>query len=87
MWNVFSLSQEAGVPPSRLMHIEDSYAAYCFDEAVLQWGSYVSAEVRKAGEGKKSSKEKGLEAKQDRKFRQLMEVPDEVRFASPVATK
>ena len=69
------------------MRIENDYVAYCFDEVVLQWGSHVTAEVREAGEGKVSSKEKGLAAKRDRKFRQLMEVPDEKRFASPVATK
>lgn len=87
MWSVFSLSKEAGVAPSDLLHISDSYSAYCFDEVVLLWGMHVTAEVRKAGESKKSSKEKGLEAKQERKFRQLMGSPDKVRFASPQATK
>ena len=85
MWSVFSLSREARVAPSELMHIEDPYVAYCFDEAVLTWGSHVLSEVREAGEDKKTSKQKGLEAKAERKFKALLEVKDEKRFASPVA--
>ena len=87
MWNVFSLAKEAGVPPSEFMHLDDPYVAYCFDEVVLMWGSFVTHEVREAGEAKKTSKQKSAEGKQDRKFKQLMGTPDEKRFATPVATK
>lgn len=84
---MYSLSKEAGVPPSKLIGIEDDYVAYCFDETVITWGIYVSNEVREAGEAKKSSKQKSLEAKQERKFRQLMGTPDKARFATPVVTE
>lgn len=86
MWSIFSLSKEAGCRPSDLFGLTNSYEAYCFDEAVLMWGMYVSNEIREAGEGKKSSKQKGLEAKQERKFKQLIGTPDKKRFASPVVT-
>lgn len=87
MWSIYSLAKEAGCSPSRLLHIEGSYEAYCFDEAVLMWGMFVTNEIHKAGEGKKSSKQKGLEGKQERKFKELIGSPDEKRFASPVVTK
>ena len=87
MWSVFSLSKEAGVSPSSFMHLSDPYVAYCFDEAVLMWGTYVTNEVRESGEAKKSSKERGAEAKSERKFRELMGVSDKQRFASPSSTK
>lgn len=39
------------------MGLDDAYTAYCFDEAVYLWGSYVEGELHSAGADAKTDKE------------------------------
>jgi hypothetical protein len=59
-----------------MVGIEDSYRAYCFDEAIGTWGNYVSHEVEKI-DGKDS---KSVERKRHNKLLQLLDVAPEKRF-------
>lgn len=81
MANTWKLYQEAktwGRRPSQLLGIDNDYHAYCLDEAVATWGSYVKSELDKV-EGKN---DKEINAKRQRKLLQLVEAPDAVRFKS-----
>lgn len=64
--------------PSELFNIENDYHAYCFDEVVGLWGSYVTSELE-AIEGKS---DKEVASKRHRRLLQLLQAPDEVRFRS-----
>lgn len=65
------------------MGITDEYVAYCFDEAVGEFGNYISAELEKV-EGKDS---KQIEARQEMRLKTLLGVSGfEQQFAQPVPT-
>lgn len=59
-----------------MVDIQDSYLAYCFDEAIGAWGSYITNELDKI-EGKKA---KDVERKRHNKLLQLLDVAPEKRF-------
>jgi len=59
-----------------MFDIQDSYVAYCFDEAIGAWGNYITSELEKI-EGKKA---KDVERKRHNKLLQLLDVAPEKRF-------
>lgn len=62
--------------PSELAGIEEGYYAYCFDEVIATWGSFVTGELDKI-EGKN---DKEVSRKRHNKLLQLLEAPDSARF-------
>lgn len=73
---MYQNSQLWNCRPSNLAAIDDDYVAFCFDEAVAAWGSYITKELEKI----KGKKEKDVERKRHNRFLQLIEAPDAVRF-------
>lgn len=66
-----------------MMGIEDPYAAYCFDEAVSEWGNYVRGEIDKV----EGPNVKTIQARQQVVLRGLLSgESDKQRFRVPVAT-
>lgn len=70
------------VRPSELVGIEDPYAAYCFDQAVGEFGSYVKHELEKI-EGKNA---KAVEGKRKVRLQALLSADPKAKFAQPVVT-
>ena len=64
------------------MFIEDPYVAYCFDQAVGEFGSYVKHEVSSI-EGRNA---KDTEGKRMLRLRALLSDDVKAKFAQPVAT-
>lgn len=75
MWGVYQLSQSLTIRPSELLGIEDAYVAYCLDEAVTVFGSYVTNKLEEV-EGKPKEREKKRKAI----LGELLKLPDEQRF-------
>lgn len=89
MWSVFLMAKEVHARPSELLNIRDDYEAYCVDEVVLMWGSYIEEEVGKVGQ-KVSAKEKTQQGQRLTKLRALLREdgkPEQRKFASPIATR
>lgn len=82
MWNLYVEAQLWRVRPSELMGIEDTYHAYCFDQAVGEFGSFVKHELE-AIEGKNA---KAVEGKRRLRLTALLSDDPKARFAQPVAT-
>jgi hypothetical protein len=70
------------VRPSEMMGIEDSYTAFCFDQAVGEFGSYVKHEVQSI-EGKNA---KAVEGKRKLRLKALLDEDPKAKFAQPTAT-
>src|SRR5262245_12895218 len=51
VWDLYLQSKLWGVRPSSLLDVDDTYAAYCLDQAVFHFGSQLSAELESV-EGK-----------------------------------
>jgi hypothetical protein len=59
-----------------MVDIQDSYKAYCFDEAIGAWGTYLTNEMEKIT-GKDA---KAVERRRRNKLMQLLDVAPEKRF-------
>jgi len=70
------------VRPSELMGIEDPYQAYCFDQAVGEWGSYVKQQLESI-DGKNA---KAVEGKRRVRLQALLSDDPKAKFAQPVVT-
>lgn len=70
------------VRPSELVNVEDPYRAYCLDQAVGEFGSYVKSEVERI-EGKNA---KAVEGKRKTKLRALLSENPKAKFAQPQPT-
>lgn len=70
------------VRPSDMMGIEDPYTAFCFDQAVGEFGSYVRHEVQSI-DGKNA---KAVEGKRRLRLKALLDEDSKAKFAQPVAT-
>lgn len=70
------------VRPSELVGIEDPYIAYCFDQAVGEWGSYIRSELSQI-EGKNA---KAVEGKRTLRLKALLSDDPKAKFAQPVVT-
>lgn len=68
MWK---LAEALHTRPSAVADIENSYEAYCFDQAAATWGMYVQSELDKI-EGKTQS---SVQRKRENKLRQLLAEP------------
>lgn len=71
-------------PPAELYKIRDEFAAYCFNRAVMLFGTTMEADLEKAGEKAKSTK--SAEFKRQRVFDKWMHMPGEPtkgRFKDP----
>lgn len=83
MWGLYQNSKLWSQRPSAMVDITDPYTAYCFDEAVATWGTYVSNELERV-EGKNA---KDTERKRHNKLLQLLDAPASQRFRSLRASK
>jgi hypothetical protein len=83
MWQVWSIAKANGIRPSSLLDVDDTYVAYCLDEAVTTWGTFIETELSKIEEKTKEA----TEAKMQRRLRQVLGQPDEVKgsFRDPAA--
>ncbi len=65
--------------PSQLLGIADPYTAFCLDEAIYMWGSYVDSELDKVGDRdmdrKARAKMEKLRAARQQRYEQLMTEP------------
>ena len=59
-----------------MVAITEEYYAFCFDEAVGTWGTYVTNELEKI-EGKN---EKEVNRKRHQRLLKLLDAPDSARF-------
>lgn len=64
------------VKPSNLVGISDEYLAYCLDEAIYHWGSFVQGKLDEI-EAKNSKERKNKTAKV---LGDLLKLPDSQRF-------
>lgn len=91
LWKAYNLAKDCFCRPSDLYGIENSYVAYCFDEAVITFGNALRNELDKASDKAKDSAE--AERKQKMVLSHWLDdpkeesTPSEKRFATPVATK
>lgn len=87
LWDLFVQAKGWGVRPSQLLGLEDdSYVAYCVDEAIGRWGNFVKGRMEEVTERAKNPK--AAQRKQDLEFHRLF--ADELdgktkgRFRDPV---
>lgn len=73
-------SRDWGKRPSELLAIDNTYIAYCVDEAVYQFGTAIEAEVNGLKRGKKEKDELFQQRKRNL-FLKLLEASDTQRFA------
>lgn len=76
MWSLFNTAKMWSKRPSELLAIEDNYVAYCFDEAVATWGTYIVNELDKIT----GKTDKEINRKRYNKLLQLLQAPDSMRF-------
>ena len=89
VWHAYNLAKSCFCRPSDLFDLTDNtWVAYCFDEAVIEFGSRLENELEKAAQGAKTSEDG------ERKQRAVMnswlgdkDNPVVKQFANPVATK
>jgi hypothetical protein len=79
LWNVYTTAKTYSCRPSELLGIDDTYVAYCLDNAVAEFGAYVSNELEKV-EGKTA---KSTSKKREAKLKQLLTDRETARFADP----
>jgi len=70
------------IRPSELLAIQDEYLAYCLDEVVMTFGTYVKNEL----ESVKGKNEKEIEGRRLLVLRRLLS-GEGPKFREPVATK
>ena len=76
VWIVYGQAKTWKVPPSSLLGLKPgSYEAFCLDQAVNYFGSYVEGELDKVGE-KQSAKTRRTQQDRERKLKQLLEPPE-----------
>lgn len=70
------MSRSMSCRPSQLLGIENSYDAYCYDEAVWTFGAGVEADV----ESIENKNPKTQDAKRRQRLLYLLDAPPEQRF-------
>ena len=65
-----------------MMAITDEYVAYCFDEAVSEWGNWIRGELDKID----GNNAKQIQARQQAVLMKLLKGDVKERFRVPVAT-
>jgi uncharacterized protein (DUF2252 family) len=80
MWQLFLQSQEYHTRASDLLAIEDSYTAYCLDEAVWVFGTSVRERIREASSSKgKNDTEDKQRARAENALREALGLPRKYR--------
>lgn len=73
------------VPPSELLGLtRGSYEAYCLDQAVWTFGTFLTSELEKAGQGKKPKGQARAEGARKRVLAKYLDDQPK-RFADPMA--
>jgi hypothetical protein len=84
------MSREWSVRPSELLGLsEDTYTAFCVDEAVFVFGTAIEAELASMTKYKTES-DKAFTRRRQQAMNRWLEIEpgeDSKRFASPIATK
>jgi hypothetical protein len=60
--------------------------AYCLDEVVHSFGSGIDSHLNGMKKGK-TEKQETFEGRKHREFLRMLDMADEIKYASPVATK
>lgn len=92
-WRLYRLAQACSCRPSDLLGVENSYVAYCLDEAIVTFGEALEHELEKVAHGAKN--ERAAEGAQKMTLEKWLklgayaEVAGEKKqqFRNPVATK
>lgn len=86
-WQLFNVAQTWRVRPSELMGVEDSYHAYCLDQAIASLGNGIRGRLDSLGSTDRKTKQ--LEAKMQRELATVLGLPDQVEkmYRSPSITK
>lgn len=81
MWELYQHAKAWKTRPSELLSIKGSYEAFCLDEAIWVFGSYVESELDKI----KGKTEKQIANKKEAKLKTLLGAKEEQAFADPAA--
>lgn len=76
VWGIYRLCQVYHCRPSELLHIDDSYTAFCLDEAIGVFGLGVENELNSV----EAKTEKEAARKRQQLLGKLLQLPDEQRF-------
>lgn len=76
------MSKSLKTRPSELMGITDVYQAYCFDEAVVTFGSFVSDKLSQIT----GKNEQSIRGQQELLLSKLLSSGAKAMFATPTAT-
>jgi hypothetical protein len=76
------MSKSLKTRPSELMGIVDTYRAYCFDEAVVTFGSFVSDKLSSVN----GKNEASIRGQQELLLSKLLSQSAKAMFATPTAT-
>lgn len=84
---MFSVAQTWRVRPSELAGVEDSYAAYCFDQALAALGNGIRHRLDSLGNSDRKTKQ--LEAKMQRELAVILGLPEQVNktYRAPTITR
>lgn len=69
MWDLYLLAKNWKCRPSELVGLSNTYEAYCLDEAVSRWGTWVEGELN----GVKAKSEKATQYKQQLLFNRIFD--------------
>ena len=86
-WRLYQLAQACSCRPSDLLGVENTYAAFCLDEAIILYGNALQNELDRVSNNAKT--EKAAEGRRQLVLEKWLnsEPGNNKRFASPVATK
>lgn len=85
MWSLYQQSKLWTTRPSELIAIEDRYVAFCFDEAVAEFGLTIENEMEEAS--KKAKKEAQAIAARDATLKRLLGLQPKFRDPKEIKKK
>lgn len=80
-WRIYSTAKAWDVTPSKLLNIEDDYAAFCLDEGLAEMGGFIQSELKKI----KGKKQKVVDARRAAMLEAIITGNPAKRFADPAA--
>lgn len=83
MWEAYLLAKQMGVRPSELYDVDDPLARYCFDRAVITFGSVLEGEISKV----KGRNEHDTEFKRQRVINKFLGVQQKFRDPASMIKK
>lgn len=86
LWQTWQMSRQLRTRPSELIGLTDVYQAWCFDEAVVEFGTEVTAAVEEAARTAKGSDaiKRGVA---DNALRQMLGLPRKYRDIAQLRPK